>query len=255
MSHNVSGYLYFSHYRFFISLVAITILSSSCTYKDRVQPLTLPTADNNYIFINGLYVSATAFVDEKAAEEAFGFNIRKAGLIPVQLSLQNEGKNRVEVLPEQTFLLDDKNQAWPVSTRERTYSRVEKYVDTGEAIIGAGKPALLMATAGAVVGLAVGIVTGENIGAAMGKGAVIGAAAGAVSGGAEAYANAKGKIRNDLRQKSLENKQIMPNQIGYGVIFFPGFAEEATSAARLKLSISFDGEIQTVNIDLRGRKG
>lgn len=237
----------------FLSMTAL----ASCAYKDRVQPLTLPTADSNYISVNGLYVSATAYVDEKKAENAFGFNIRKAGLLPVQLSFQNEGATKVEILPEQTFLLDEKSHAWPISTRERTYFRVEKYVNTGEAISGTVKPGLLMAAAGAVVGLAVGIVTGENIGEAAGKGAVIGAAAGAIGGGADAYMKAKDKIRTDLRQKSLENKQILPNQIGYGVLFFPGFAEEATGARTLKLSLAFDGEVQTVNIDLTAtvRKG
>jgi hypothetical protein len=245
---------YFAQGKVLVFLLTLTVLAS-CSYKDRVQPVTLPTADSNHISVNGLFVSATAYVEEKSAEDAFGFNVRKAGLIPVQLSFQNEGTKKVEILPEQTFLLDTKNQAWPISTRERTYSRVEKYVNTGEAISGTVKPGLLMAAAGAVVGLAVGIVTGENIGQAAGKGAVIGAAAGALGGGTDAYMNAKDKVRSDLRQKSLENKQILPNQIGYGVLFFPGFAEEATGATQLKLTLSFDGEVQTVNISLAGRKG
>jgi hypothetical protein len=246
----------FAGMRYGISVLLLTlIVLPSCSYKDRVQPLILPTADSNHLLVQGLYVSATAYVDEKSAEAAFGFNIRKAGLIPVQLSFQNEGTHKVDIIPEQTFLLDAKNQAWPITTRERTYSRVEKYVDTGEALSGTVKPGLLMAAAGAVVGLAVGIVTGENIGEAAGKGAVIGAAAGALGGGADAYMNAKDKIRSDLRQKSLENKQILPNQIGYGVLFFPGFAEEAGDATQLKLSLSFDGEVQIVNISLIGRKG
>ncbi len=52
------------------------------------------------------------------------------------------------------------------------------------------------------------------------------------------------------RSKALENKKIMPNQLAYGVIFFPGFKEEAQAAKTLKLTLSFDGNVQAVNIVL-----
>lgn len=234
----------------FLLILCLTALFASCTYKDRVQPIPLASANQNAMNVNGLYVTAVAYADETAAEEAFGFNIRKAGLLPVQISFQNEGGKSVEVVSEQTFLLDSKNQAWPINSQQRTYERIEKHVDVGEAVAGTGKPALLMGTAGAVAGLAIGIITGENIGEAMGTGAVIGAAAGAVGGGVSGYTSAKGKIRNDLRSKTLTNNLIEPNQIAYGFLFFPGFPEEAQDAKALKLTLAFDGEVETVNLDL-----
>ncbi len=235
-------------------LLLSALLISGCTYKDRVQPVTLPAAAGNMVTVDGLSVSADAYTDQATARAAFGFDIRKAGLLPVQLSFQNEGTAMVSVIPDQTFLIDDRNQAWPISSRERTYSRIEKHVDTGAAVAGAGKPALLMGAAGAVAGLAIGIVTGENIAESMGKGAAIGAAAGAIGGGAKGYADARSEIQRDLRSKSLENKQIRPNQIAYGVLFFPGYAEEATDARQLKLSLSFDGVPKTFNIDLTQKR-
>ena len=222
----------------------------SCAYQERVQPITLPASAENYVVVNGVQISAKAFAGKKAANGAFGFDIRGAGLLPVQIVFQNDGDRPVSLVAEQTFLIDSKNQAWPVNTLDRTYSRVEKHVDVGEAAAGAAKPALLLGAAGALAGLAVGIVTGDNIGEAMGKGAAIGAAAGAVSGGVSGYQDARGKIKQDLSQKALVNREILPSQIGYGMLFFPGFAEEAQDAVQLNLTLSFSGELHSVTLDL-----
>jgi hypothetical protein len=234
-----------------IILLAVSLLFlPSCAYKERVQPITLPSGANNYVVVNGVQISAAAYADKKTAKEAFGFDIRGAGLLPVQIVFQNDGDSPVSLVAEQTFLIDSRNQAWPVNTLDWTYSRVEKHVDVGEAAAGAAKPALLLGAAGALAGLAVGIVTGDNIGEAMGKGAAIGAAAGAVGGGISGYKDARGKIKQDLSQKALMNKEILPNQIGYGMLFFPGFAEEAQDATQLKLTLSFSGELHSVTLDL-----
>jgi hypothetical protein len=200
--------------------------------------------------INGLHISAISYEDIKKAQETFGFNIRKAGLLPVGISFENQGANNIKIIPDQTFVIDNKNQAWPVNAPKRTAERIEKYVDIGETAAGTAKPALLMGAAGAVTGLAIGIITGEDIGEAVGKGAAIGAAAGAISGGVKGYMKTKGKIKEDLENKKLENKTILPNQIGYGILFFPGYKEEAASATMLKLSLSFDGQIKTIDIPI-----
>ena len=231
-----------------LSLVFLVIVLTSCTYKDRVQPLILPLNAHNTVIVNGLYITAISYENADAAKKAFGFNIRKAGLLPVQISFQNEGEESVSLVPEQTFLVDSKNQAWPINSKERTYQRIEKYIDIGEGVAGAGKPALLLGAAGAIAGLAVGIVTGENIGKTVGQGATIGAAAGAIGGAAKSYADPKDEIKDDLRSKSLENKQILPNQIAYGMLFFPGYANEASDTRQLKLTLSFDGNIKTINL-------
>jgi hypothetical protein len=230
----------------FLVAAVILLFSSSCAYQERVQPVSLPAATQNYVVLNGVRIAATAYADKKAAADSFGFDIRDAGLLPVQVVFQNDGETPVSLLAEQTFLIDAKNQAWPVNSLERTYSRVEKHADIGETVAGAGKPALLLGAAGAIAGLAVGIVTGENIGEAMGKGAALGAAAGAIGG----YQSARGKIKQDLAQKTLANKQILPNQIGYGMLFFPGFPGEAQSATQLRLTLSFAGETQSITLDL-----
>lgn len=227
-----------------IRILLATLLSlalmSACAYKNRVAPIRLPETAANMVEENGLKMTAAAFVDPAAAEKAFGFDIRRAGLLPVQVTFKNDGSSRVKVRPEQTFMVDEKNNAWPVMDKRETYRRTKKFVDIGETVKGSAKPSLLMGAAGAIAGLAIGIVSGENIGEMMGKGAAIGAAAGAISGGADAYAKTGHRIRDDLAGKGLKNEYIMPGQIAYGTIFFPGFPkDEANSAKELRLSLDF----------------
>tara|TARA_B100000315_G_scaffold8245_1_gene8203 strand:+ start:57730 stop:58479 length:750 start_codon:yes stop_codon:yes gene_type:complete len=226
------------------------MLFASCTYKERVLPINLPLNAENRVTINGLHISAISFENKESAKKAFGFDVRKAGLLPVQIAFQNEGEETVTIIPEQTFLIDTKNRAWPINSLERTYKRVEDYYRVNETIAGAGEPALLLGAAGAVVGLAIGIVTGEDLGESAGKGAAIGGAAGAIMGGTDSYQNAKRKINDDLYEKSLENKEILPTQIAYGALFFPGFPDEAHGASHLKITLSFGEKTQAATIDL-----
>jgi hypothetical protein len=236
------------HLGWFVTLLSLLSLISGCTYHDRVAPLNLPDAKNGGIVVgNGVKISALAFNDDDAAKQAFGFGARKAGLLPVQLTLQNDSPDKVRINAEQTFLIDNNNRAWPILSLEKTYQRTAGHVDLGETAKGAGKPALLMGAAGALAGLAVGVVTGQNIGEAMGTGAVIGAAGGAIVGGAKSYSDSGEKIRDDLAAKSLRNEAILPHQIAYGVLFFPGMpGEEADGVKELRLSLTIGNTPQVV---------
>ncbi|MFO7605354.1 MAG: hypothetical protein R6W72_03485 [Desulfurivibrionaceae bacterium] len=232
-------------------LLSVSIIAS-CSYGDRVAPIRLPDSSANMVDVKGLKVAATAYVDRDAAADAYGFDIRKAGLLPVQLTFQNESGRPARINPGQTFLVDKNNNAWPILSREKTYERTSKYVKIGESAKGAATPSILMGAAGAVAGLAIGIVTGENVGETMGKGAAIGAAGGAIAGGADAAARSNKKIRDDLAEKTLQNKPIEPGHIAYGTLFFPGTSgSEADTVRQLRLALSIgqSGE-EVVIIDL-----
>ncbi|HIJ78057.1 MAG: hypothetical protein OEY01_01955 [Desulfobulbaceae bacterium] len=231
-----------------VLLLSMTTLAG-CTYKDRVAPLQLPDAQNAIVVGGGLKISAKAFTDPEQARQSFGFDVDKAGLLPIQLTFLNDSPETVMVNPTQTFLIDHSNNAWPILSLEKTYQRTSGLVDIGETAKGAGKPSLLMGAAGAVAGLAVGIATGQNVGEAMGTGAVIGAASGAIIGGASGYTGSKQKIRDDLAGKTLQNEAIMPQQLAYGVLFFPGIkGEEADGAKELRLSLTLGQKAQVVKI-------
>ncbi|MFH7326015.1 hypothetical protein [Desulfurivibrio sp. C05AmB] len=227
-------------------------LAAACTYRDRVAPLELPDPERGAVEINGVMISALAFVGREEARQSFGFDARRAGLLPVQVTFQNDSSERVLVNTDQTFLLDRENRAWPVLSLARAHDRTKGHIEVGETIRETGKPALLLGAAGAVVGAAFGLVTGDNVGTAAGRGAAIGAASGVLVGGAKGYSETGARISRDLAEKSLTSGPILPNQIGYGVLFFPGKSgEEADSAEELRLSIMIGAEQQIIRLPLR----
>ncbi|MFH1147118.1 MAG: hypothetical protein V1736_05355 [Pseudomonadota bacterium] len=223
--------------RLCLAAAALVLALTACTrYETRIVPFKLPEAYQNFQNIEGAKIAAFAYDDPDTAEKAFGFDIRGAGLLPVQVVFDNQSRNSLHVDPTHTYLVDKEGNLWPVMESRLAYERIEKKTEMARIASGAGKQSFLAGAAGAVIGAAIGIVTGENIGEAMGKGAAVGAAAGATIGGAEAYGSheTRHRIIADLEKKSLENKPIGPGQIAHGFVFFPG---ESKSAKEFRLQL------------------
>jgi len=219
------------------ALIIVFLLLGACsTYKAKPLSFKSPSAYPNATNVAGAVIGAKAYVDPGEAEEAFGFDIRKAGMLPVQVVFDNQGTHLLEVNPEQTFLEDSQGNLWPILEKKIAYERASKYANTKKILGEAGYHGLLAGGAGAIIGAAIGIVTGENVAAAAGKGAAVGAAAGAVGGGAKGYTSqdARHDIVSDLQQKSMENKPVEPGGLSHGFIFFPG---EALSAGQLRIQL------------------
>ena len=229
-----------------VSIVIIFLTACATTYKRKPLPFKAPTAYDNVTEVVGALVGAEAYVDSNAAKEAFGFDIRGAGMLPVQVVFENEGPHPLEIDVAQTFLEDADGNLWPILDREIAYERATKYSQTQQIFKEGAYSGFLGATAGALIGAAVGIVTGDNVAEAAGKGAAVGAAAGATLGGSKGYASddARHAIVNDLQRKSLENKPVEPKSLAYGYLFFPG---EARSAKQLRLKL-VEADTGTVHI-------
>jgi hypothetical protein len=222
---------------FIFTLLLVFILTACSTaYKAKPLPFKSPGAFSNVQNALGAVIAVKAYSNAKEAKETFGFNIREAGMLPVQVIFDNQNSNTIEIDPSQTFLEDNESNLWPILEKNFAYERATKYAQTKKIFKEGSYNAFLGATAGALIGAAVGIVTGENVAEAAGKGAAAGAAGGAVLGGAGAYSSndANKAITNDLQQKSLQSKSIEPNSLSHGIIFFPG---EAKSAKQLRLKI------------------
>lgn len=223
----------------FIFIIVVGMLFSagcSTNYTAKPLPFKSPASFENVVEVAGAQVAARAYADPDEAKTAFGFDIRGAGMLPVQVIFDNQGTHPLEINVQQTFLEDSTGNLWPILSRETAYERATKYAQTKQIFTEGAYKGFLGAAAGAVVGAAVGIVTGEGVAAASGKGAAVGAAAGAVIGGAGAYGtnDARRKITNDLREKSLQNQAVEPKGLAHGFIFFPG---EALSAKQLRLQL------------------
>lgn len=231
------------------ALILITCFSLlACGPSYKAQPLSFktPEAYNNAVRAADTAVGGVAFSDPDEAKNAFGFDIRAAGMLPVQLVFDNQGNKTLEINPSQTLLEDNEGNLWPILTEEFAYERATKYAQTKETFKEGAYKGFLGAAAGAVIGAAVGVVSGD-LAESVGKGAAVGAAAGATLGGTGAYASdgARSKIVNDLSDKSLENQLITPGNLSHGIIFFPGEAKSAKQL-RLQLKEKKSGQVHTV---------
>lgn len=233
-------------------LLTLLFFPAACSrYEQKSIPILLPSASPRAVEVFGANVVGDAYDNPARAREAFGFDIAGAGVLPIQVVFDNRGADPIEIVPNQTFLVDAKGQLWDVLDRTVAYNRIEKKTGWGEIAPGAGKGALLGGAAGAIVGAAIGIVTGGRIGEAIGKGAAVGGAGGAVIGGAQGATetDTRKTIRDDLRNRSLENKPIPAQALSHGILYFPAEAQQATQL-RLQVKNSRTGELRTLDLQL-----
>lgn len=216
-------------------LLSVSVLS--CTsYKSREISFKPPSGYSNAQTVAGAEVAANAYAENSAAKDVFGFDIRSAGLLPVQVIIDNSSNNALSVVTDQTFLVDAEGNLWNLLDSRTAYQRVEKSSEYSRIAKGGGKGSLLGGAGGAVLGAAIGILTGDNIGTAALRGGAVGAAGGAVVGGTQAGTSddAARQIARDLADKQLVNQAVQPQSLAMGFLFFPG---EATSAAQLRLQL------------------
>jgi len=238
-----------------LCVLCITVLcvGGACTsYKQQPVAFKMPSAYANATQVAGATVAARAFDNAKQAKEAFGFDIRDAGLYPVQIIFDNTGKNSLRIEPSQTFLVDGEGNLWSVMDSALAYDRITKKTEMARIGKSAAKTGFLGAAAGGLLGGAIGIVTGEDVLSSAGKGAALGGAVGATAGGAKAAvsgSDARAEVVGDLRGKSLENKSVAPNSIAHGFIFFPGEAK-GKQELRLQIRVVETSDIQTLRLPL-----
>lgn len=219
-----------------LSLVLILLVSACTVYESREVPFRPPAQYANLQIVAGAQLAAESYAARESAREVFGFDIRGAGLLPVQVAIENSGDRRLELVPEQTFLIDSAGRFWNLMDRRTAYQRVGESSEFASIIKGGSQKAFWGAAAGALVGLAVGVLDGGNVGSDIGRGAAVGAAGGAILGGAEAGTSGDlgRQIARDLANKQLDNRVIEPHTLGHGFLFFPG---EAPDAAQLRLQV------------------
>ena len=224
-------------------VLAAALLSSCARYQSPVVPFKMPQAYPNSTTVGETVVASKSWDNPEEAQQAFGFDIRPE-ILPVQVIFDNKGVHPIEIISEQTFVIDVNQNAWPVLDAKTAYARIAKKTEMGEVAPNAAKYGTIGAVAGGVIGAAIGIVSGQGVGDAAMKGAAAGAATGAVLGGAQGMSDTdvQRQIRDDLRTRSLERRAVAPQEIAYGFIFFPGEAKKPQEL-RLRLREADTGRV------------
>lgn len=238
-------------FRHLLLIAGMSLLAACAGYGERVAPLPVPGAQPDAISVNGAEIVARGFVDRDAAEQAFGFDIRRAGLLPVQFIVDNQSGGPISVDGNEALLLDQNGNAWPLLSSGKATDRVKATVRQGESIKAGARASLLTGLAGAVAGAAIGVVTGGDVGETAGRGAAAGAAVGALGGGTSRYLELDNEINRDMLEKSLTRRPIAPGALVHGFLFFPGFDGEARSVKSIRLQIRFGDETEVVSVPVQ----
>ncbi|HLA04353.1 MAG TPA: hypothetical protein VJZ16_00070 [Syntrophales bacterium] len=228
-----------------LAIVFIAASLTACTkYERQVVPFKLPSAYPNATEAADAVIATKSYDDKDEAGKAFGFDIKGAGILPVQVIFDNKGVHPLEIVPAQTFLVDEENNLWPILDTNLAYDRITKKTELGKIVPEGAKYGALAGAAGGIIGAAIGIVSGENVGDAALKGAAAGAALGLTMGGAEGLSDDKVRhqIRDDLTTRSLEKRAVKPQEFAHGFIFFPGEAKKSKEL-RLQLKAIDTGKI------------
>lgn len=235
-----------------LSLVLALLMLWGCAgYEYKPVPFKAAESYPNHVTVAGAVIGAKVWADDPEAAKAFGFNIRGAGLTPLQLVVDNKGPEPLEIMSDQTLLGDADNNLWNILPAQVAYERIDKEVRMNRMGGEGATQAALLGTAGAIIGAAVGIITGSDIAESAGKGAVAGAAIGAVKGGAEGYSDprSRSRITADLQNRSLKDKPFKPYELSHGFLFFPGEVKNPT-ILRLKLREQRSGQIHILELGL-----
>lgn len=225
------------------------VLVGCSNYKTQYASFRPAEAYPNSQSVHGVTVGGEAYADLETAKKGFGFDIRGAGLLPVQVVLNNNSGKTLEIVAAQTFLVDEQMGYWNLLSNSVAVERVESATRLGAIASGAGKGTALGAVGGAILGAAIGIVSGRSIGEGVLRGGAAGGAAGAIIGGAKEGTSTEREhiIAHDIRDKGLEGKEIPSEALANGFLFFPG---EALSAKELRLQIreKETGRVHNVNL-------
>jgi hypothetical protein len=233
-----------------LTVILLLVAVVACTkYERQVVPFKLPAAYPNATEAAEAAIAAKAYDGKDEAGNAFGFDIRGAGILPIQVIFDNKGTHSLEIVPAQTFLVDEANNLWPILDASLAYDRMTKKTELGNVVPEGAKAGMLAGAAGGIIGAAIGIVTGTSIGEAAAKGAAIGAAAGLTMGGSKGLTDdeVRYQIRDDLKTRSLEKRAVKPHELAHGFIFFPGEAGKAKEL-RLQLKASDTGVIYPLTL-------
>lgn len=234
-----------------ICLMLTFIWQGCATYQPKVTPFKLPEAYANVQRVANTYVGARAWDQDASARAAFGFDIIGAGLLPVQVSFDNRGNQTLVIVPTQTFLINGKQEFFPVLSDTEAYDRIARGVKVKEGVKGLAEGAILGAATGALIGAAVGVASGGRAGEYAMRGATAGAVSGGIMGGLGGASDTQvpRTITEDLTRHNLQNLPLRPGELAYGLILFPREAGQPQTL-RLQLQDQDTGVVYTLNLNL-----
>ncbi|MDR3204675.1 MAG: hypothetical protein LBV23_08015 [Deltaproteobacteria bacterium] len=243
-----------SIYRFsskIIMFLAIIMVASSCAprYEFRAVPMRPIEGYPNRVSFPEGSTGAYAYYESAELIKVFGFDLKKAGVIPIELRVENDGAKSPIVLVE-AALTDQSGQMWAVLPSDVVYRRIDDHTSGGLSASDGARRTLLWGLAGAAVGAAVGVVGGSSVAEATAKGAAAGAGLGVASSVIESGLDDEDKsndVYRDFSKRSVEHLVVAPGDSTNGLLYFPA---EASRPAKLNLKLRIGSTTRKVSLRL-----
>ncbi|MDR1297128.1 MAG: hypothetical protein LBO05_07110 [Deltaproteobacteria bacterium] len=232
-----------------IVFACFSLIMGACAprYEFKAIPMRpLDNYPNKTQFTDGR-VGAMAFFNDAQVTKTFGFNLKKAGVIPVQVTLQNDQAQGGLTLNKAT-MLDADGLLWEVLPSNVVYQRINEHTSGGLSGEQGLRRTALWGLAGGILGAAVGVATGTSVGEAAGKGAAVGAALGTVSAiGQNSVGDSEEEIVRDFSSRSLDHATVDAGELANGMLYFPS---EAGKPVRLNLTVTGQSGAQQLELPL-----
>jgi hypothetical protein len=233
-----------------LAVLALSLLLVACghQYEFKAIPVRPLNAYPGQASLDNVSIGAQAFFTSSELKNLFGFNLREAGVIPVQVLIRNSGNTPI-VIEEGSTVQDEAGYIWQTLPSNIVYDRINDYTSGSLSGSKGAKRTLLWGIAGGIVGAAAGIATGDNVAEAAGKGAAVGAAAGAASSvlGVGTTEDSSAEIQRDFSGRSLDHATIEPGVEASGFLYFPA---ESAKPRSLALKVSRGNKTDTLNLNL-----
>lgn len=191
----------------------------------------------------GVHIGAELAEDPKQIEEVFGADIRAAGVLPLQLIIENKGAQTIEIVAGQTCLIDDDNRYWrPLSTQ----AAAEK-LDRAEpaAAVVQGKTVKTAKVSDAVMEMAVAMISRHGAQAPVSKPEPS-------AGPAKPQGEKQGAVDkpDKKRDKGIDGRIMTTGSLMRGYLYFPGDIRLAREL-RIQIKSRDDGRLQTFTLKLK----
>lgn len=206
----------------YLSPYLIIFLCLSCASPLHVEDVAFrtPNSYSNYKTIDGLDIAINPITSKSRLKEFFGTDLKEAGILPVQLIVENKGGNEIEINYRQVFAISNDNTYRVAQTLSTTAKNARKS--------SIGQTAATGAVTGALVGTAVGAGIGAGVGSAydeIGEGAKSGAIVGGTTGAATGMGQGLSdsitmKFKKQLAKHAFGDRVIYPGDIRQGFIYF-----------------------------------
>jgi hypothetical protein len=230
-------------------ILCMVLAVTACAPRYEFKAIPMRPIDNyaNSTRFQDGRAGAMAFFESRDVTKVFGFDLKRAGVIPVQVTLQNDAQDGGLTLASAT-ILDSDSLLWTVLPSDVVYQRIDEHTSGGLSGEQGVRRSLLWGLAGGIIGAAVGVATGSSVAEGAGKGAAVGVALGTVSSiGQNSVSGSEGDIVRDFSSRSLDHATVAAGESANGMLYFPA---EASRPVSLNLTMRGPSGTETIELPL-----